>query len=71
MLPRGLLELVTYLRELGMISTAPRFVPDDRVAWLLDEFTAFLIGERGWARSTGCTLPRRYASIPAAVDAQR
>ncbi|MDT5260699.1 MAG: integrase/recombinase XerD [Mycobacterium sp.] len=50
--PRGLPVLVTYLRELDVIPVATRFVADDRLARLLDEFAAFLIEERGLARGT-------------------
>ena len=50
--PRGLAVLVTYLRELDVIPVATRFVAEDRLARLLDEFAAFLIEVRGLARGT-------------------
>lgn len=50
--PRGLSSMLTYLRGLGVIPEAAPVLAVDPLARLLDEFTAFLVAERGLASST-------------------
>jgi integrase/recombinase XerD len=50
--PRGLSSLLCYLRGLGVVPDAVLAVAEDPLGHLLDEFSRFLIDERGLAAAT-------------------
>jgi integrase/recombinase XerD len=63
--PRGLVPLLGYLRELGVVSEAKPVVADDPLRPLLSKLADFLIDERGLAKGTVvyyCRFAKRFLS---------